>query len=59
MLRDRGYDPTDPVAMAQRVRTALVADGYGPFVAGWAEKLKPICPRSDCDRLDQLVEASA
>jgi ATP-dependent helicase/nuclease subunit A len=56
MLRDGEYDPAHPIAMAHRVRTALVADGYGPFVAGWAEQLKPICPRSDCDRLDQLIE---
>jgi len=56
MLRQRGYDPANPVAMAHRVRTALVADGYGPVVAGWAECLKPICPRSDCDRMDQLIE---
>jgi ATP-dependent exoDNAse (exonuclease V) beta subunit len=56
MLRQRGYDPADPLATARRVRTALVAGGYGPVVAGWAESLKPICPRSDCDRLDQLIE---
>ena len=56
MLRQRGYDPADPLATAHRVRTALVADGYGPVVVGWAEHLKSICPRSDCNRLDQLIE---
>jgi ATP-dependent exoDNAse (exonuclease V) beta subunit len=56
ILRERGYDLANPIAMAHRVRTALVADGYGPVVAGWAERLKPICPRNDCDRLDQLIE---
>jgi ATP-dependent exoDNAse (exonuclease V) beta subunit len=56
ILRGSGYDPASPEETAFRVRSALVEDGYGPVVAGWAERLKAICPASDCLRLDQLTE---
>jgi ATP-dependent exoDNAse (exonuclease V) beta subunit len=56
VLRASGNDPAKPGETAGRVRAALIADGYGPVVADWAERLKAICPASDCLRLDQLVE---
>lgn len=55
ILRKKGYDPANPSATAQHVRTALMEDGYGPVVTEWAEFLKSICPRTDRDRLDQLI----
>lgn len=58
MLRAHGYDPSAPGETARRVRYDLMNLGYGPLVARWATHLKSMCPQSDCDRLDQLMEVA-
>jgi ATP-dependent exoDNAse (exonuclease V) beta subunit len=42
--------------LAQRVRQALVTDGYGPVIYGWVRRLAPHCNRRELSRLEQLVE---
>jgi ATP-dependent exoDNAse (exonuclease V) beta subunit len=42
--------------VAQSVRTALLGQGYGPLIAGWAERLATHCNRRELSRLEQLVE---
>ncbi|HUY36609.1 MAG TPA: UvrD-helicase domain-containing protein [Pirellulales bacterium] len=42
--------------LAHHVRRALVCEGYGKTIDGWARKLAPACDRRDADRLWQLVE---
>lgn len=52
-------DYRDDVAarvLAQRIRRALLENGYGPVLFGWAERLAPQCSRRELSRLEQLVE---
>ena len=43
-------------AFASRIRTQLVADGYGPTLARWVHDLAPWCDAREVQRLLQLVE---
>ncbi len=43
-------------ALADRVRTRLLRDGYGETLSGWAEDLAPAVNASELRRLEQLVE---
>ncbi len=43
-------------ALAARVRTRLLQDGYGPTLSSWAEALAPAVSPSELRRLEQLVE---
>ena len=43
-------------AVASRVRIQLLADGYGPTLAGWAHDLASRCNAIEVQRLLQLVE---
>ncbi len=42
--------------LAERVRTQLITDGYGPSLAGWVQELAPRCDEREVMRLLQLVE---
>jgi ATP-dependent exoDNAse (exonuclease V) beta subunit len=43
-------------ALSSRIRTQLVADGYGPTLARWIHDLAPWCDAREVQRLLQLVE---
>lgn len=43
-------------ALAGRVRTLLLQDGYGPTLTAWVEELAPHANRGELRRLEQMVE---
>jgi len=49
-------DKSSARALADRVRRKLIADGYGPTLAGWVEDLALRCNAQEVRRLLQLVE---
>jgi len=50
--RDRG----SAQRLADRVRSKLLSDGYGPTLAAWVKELAPRCDEREVLRLLQLVE---
>jgi len=54
-FRDR-EDGASARALATRVRSRLLADGYGPTLAAWVGDLAPRCNTREVLRLLQLVE---
>ena len=54
-LRDR-EDVGAARALASRIRTQLVAEGYGPTLSKWVHDLAPRCDAREVQRLLQLVE---
>ncbi len=42
--------------LAQRIRQAILVDGYGPTMHRWASQLAEHCNRRELNRLEQLVE---